>query len=304
MRIASLVPSATEALFALGLGDQVVAVTHECDHPAAATRLPRLTSSVIPEGLEPAEIDARVREVTGRGQSLYGLDEERLAALEPDLIVTQALCAVCAVSFDDVRAIAERIPSRPRVIALDPTTLGEVLDDLTVIAAAAGDSAVGRRLRATLLGRIEAVEEAVSGFDRPRVAALEWLDPVYVGGHWVPEMIAAAGGADVLGQPGEKSRVAGWDEVAARRPEILVVMPCGLYVGESAAQAREQSERLRALGADRVVAVDAASSFSRPGPRLADGVELLGHLLHPEAVAAPPDIGFEVLRESAAPRAV
>jgi iron complex transport system substrate-binding protein len=301
MRIASLVPSATEALFALGLGDEVVAVTHECDHPAAATRLPRLTSSVIPEGLQPAEIDARVREVTGRGESLYGLDEERLAELEPDLIVTQALCAVCAVSFDDVRAIAERLPSRPEVISLDPTTLGEVLDDLSVIASAAGDPAVGSRLRATLLGRIEAVEEAVSGLDRPRVAALEWLDPVYVGGHWVPEMIAAAGGADVLGEPGKKSRVVGWDEVAAQRPEVVVVMPCGLYVGESAAQARGHSDRLRALRADQVVAVDAASSFSRPGPRLADGVELLGHLLHPEAVAAPPDIGFEVLWESAAP---
>ena len=302
MRIASLVPSATEALFALGLGEQVVAVTHECDHPAAATRLPRLTSSVIPPGLEAAEIDARVREVTGRGESLYGLDEERLAELEPDLIVTQALCAVCAVSFDDVCTIAARIPGRPEVISLDPTTLGEVLDDLIVIASAAGDPALGRRLRAALLARIEAVEEAVSGLDRPRVAALEWLDPVYVGGHWVPEMIAAAGGTDVLGERGEKSRVVGWEEVSARRPEVVVAMPCGLYAAEAAAQARDHGDRLQALGADEVVAVDAASSFSRPGPRLADGVELLGHLLHPEAVAAPPDIDFEVLWESAAPR--
>jgi iron complex transport system substrate-binding protein len=301
MRIASLVPSATEALFALGLGDEVVAVTHECDHPAAATRLPRLTSSVIPEGLEPAEIDARVREVTGGGDSLYGLDEARLAELGPDLIVTQALCAVCAVSFDDVRAIAERIPSRPEVISLDPTNLGEVLDDLTVIAAAVGEPAVGRRLRATLRARVEAVEEAVSRLDRPRVAALEWLDPVYVGGHWVPEMITAAGGEDVVGEPGRKSRVVGWDEVAALRPEVVVVMPCGLYADEAAAQARAHAERLRGLSADRVIAVDAASSFSRPGPRLADGVELLGHLLHPEAVSAPPEIGFEVLWESAAP---
>jgi iron complex transport system substrate-binding protein len=304
MRIASLVPSATEALFALGLGDQVVAVTHECDHPAAATRLPRLTSSVIPEGLEPAEIDARVREVTGRGESLYGLDERRLAELEPDLIVTQALCAVCAVSFDDVRAIAERIESRPEVISLDPTTLAEVLGDLTAIATATGDAAIGRRLEARLLARIEAVEEAVSSLDRPRVAALEWLDPVYAGGHWVPEMIAAAGGTDVLGEPARKSRVVGWDEVAAQRPEVVVVMPCGLYADESATQARDHAERLRALHAERVVAVDAASSFSRPGPRLADGVELLGHLLHPEAVAAPADIAFEAMWESAAPSGV
>jgi iron complex transport system substrate-binding protein len=300
MRIASLVPSATEALFALGLGDQVVAVTHECDYPHAATRLPRLTDSVIEPGLAPAEVDARVREVTGRGESLYGLDERRLAELRPDLIVTQALCAVCAVSFDDVRAIAERIPSRPRVISLDPTTLDEVLGDLVTIASASGDAEPGRRLAAALRTQIAAVGEAVAGAERPRVAALEWLDPVYAGGHWVPEMIAAAGGDDVLGEPGRKSRVVGWDEVAEATPEVVVAMPCGLYAHEAAAQAHEHSDRLRALGADRVVAVDAASSFSRPGPRLADGVELLGHLLHPEVVAAPAGIGFELLRESAA----
>jgi iron complex transport system substrate-binding protein len=295
MRIASLVPSATEALFALGLGDQVVAVTHECDFPEAATRLPRLTSSVIPAGLEAAEIDARVREVTARGESLYGLDEERLADLEPDLIVTQALCAVCAVSFDDVRAIAERIPSRPEVISLDPTTLAEVLDDLSVIAAAAGQPALGPGLEARLRARVEAVEEAVSARDRPRVAALEWLDPVYIGGHWVPQMLAAAGGADVLGEAGRKSRVVGWDELAAARPEVVVVMPCGMYADESAAQARDHAAELRSLGAELVAAVDAASSFSRPGPRLTDGIELLGHLLHPQALEAPRGIGFEVL---------
>ncbi|MFL5871194.1 MAG: cobalamin-binding protein [Solirubrobacterales bacterium] len=303
MRIASLVPSATEALFALGLGDQVVGVTHECDHPAAATGLPRLTSSVIEGDLAPAEIDSRVRELTGRGESLYGLDEARLAELEPDLIVTQALCAVCAVSFDDVRAIAERLPSRPRVISLDPTTLREVLDDLAVIADACGDPRRGHALAAALRRRIEAVSEAVAGRDRPRVAALEWLDPVYAGGHWVPEMIISAGGEDVLGEPGGRSRIVSWDEAARARPEIAVVMPCGLYAGESAAQARDHGDELRALGASRVAAVDAASSFSRPGPRLADGVELLGHLLHPAVVSAPPGIGFEILWESAAPTA-
>jgi iron complex transport system substrate-binding protein len=287
MRIASLVPSATEALFALGLGDQVVAVTHECDHPPAATRLPRLTSSVIEDGLAPSEIDSRVRELTGRGESLYGLDEARLAELEPDLIVTQALCAVCAVSFEDVRAIADRIPSRPRVISLDPTTLDQVLADLGVIAGACGDRERGRRLAASLRARIETVSEAVAGRDRPRVAALEWLDPVYAGGHWVPEMVAAAGGEDVLGAPGARSRVVEWGEVARAHPEVVVVMPCGLYADESAAQARDHGEALRELGASAIVAVDAASSFSRPGPRLADGVELLGHLLHPEIIRAP-----------------
>ena len=292
MRIASLVPSATEALFALGLGDSVVAVTHECDHPAQATALPRLTSSVIPEGLPAAEIDARVREVTGRGEALYRLDEERLASLTPDLIVTQALCAVCAVSYHDVRAVAERLPSQPAVISLDPETLDEVLADLGRLGDATGDGDRGRRLAAELHGRLDAVREAVAGRERPRVAALEWLEPVFAGGHWVPEMIELAGGTDVLGEAGEKSRVVSWDEVADAAPEIVVAMPCGLYCEEAAAQARAHARRLGELGAGRVFAVDAASSFSRPGPRLTDGIELLGHLLHPNRVDAPAGIGF------------
>jgi iron complex transport system substrate-binding protein len=299
VRIASLVPSATESLFALGLGDSVVAVTHECDHPTAVARLPKLTSSVIDEGLPPAEIDARVREVTAAGESLYGLDEARLAEVEPDLIVTQALCAVCAVSVDDVRAVAARLPGSPAVISLDPETLDEVLDDLVRLAEATGDPGRGLRLRGELAARLDRVREAVAGAPEPRVAALEWLDPVYAGGHWVPEMVALAGGEDVLGEPGRKSRVVGWEEVAGAAPEVVVVMPCGLYAAEAAAQAREQAERLRALGADRVVAVDAASSFSRPGPRLVDGVELLAHLLHPGAAAEPAGIAHERLWESA-----
>jgi iron complex transport system substrate-binding protein len=299
MRIASLVPSATEALFALGLGDSVVAVTHECDHPAAVGRLPRLTSSVIAQGLPAAEIDAQVREVTARGESLYGLDEGRLAEVEPDLIVTQALCAVCAVSFDDVRAVAARLPSSPAVISLDPETLDQVLDDLVRIGAATGDTARGERLRAELAARLDRIGEAVAGAPRPRVAALEWLDPVYAGGHWVPEMVELAGGEDVLGEPGRKSRVVDWDEIAAAAPEVVAVMPCGLYADEAAAQARAHADRLRALGAELVVAVDAASSFSRPGPRLVDGVELLAHVLHPDAVAEPAGIACERLWESA-----
>jgi iron complex transport system substrate-binding protein len=297
MRIASLVPSATEALFALGLGDSVVAVTHECDHPAAATALPRLTSSVIPEGLPPAEIDARVREVTARGDALYRLDEERLAPLAPDLIVTQALCAVCAVSYEDVRAVAERLPSNPRVISLDPETLDEVLADLHRLGEATGDPEGAGRVAASLRARLDSVGARVGGLPRSRVVALEWLDPVYAGGHWVPEMVALAGGEDVLGRTGQKSRVVSWDEVAAAAPQIVVAMPCGLYADEAAAQAREHAERLRALGAERVFAVDAASSFSRPGPRLVDGVELLAHLLHPEAASAPSGIEFEQVLE-------
>jgi iron complex transport system substrate-binding protein len=298
-RIASLVPSATEALFALGLGEQVVAVTHECDHPPAATELPRLTSSVIPPGLPAAEIDTRVREVTGRGEALYGLDEPALAELRPDLIVTQALCAVCAVSYDDVRAVAGRLPSKPEVLSLDPETLDEVLDDLIALADATGERRRGEELREALASRLGQVEAAVAGLERPRVAALEWLDPPYVGGHWVPEMVRLAGGEDVLGEAGRKSRVVSWEEIAASKPEVVAVMPCGMYADEAVEQAQLNEDRLREVGADRVIAVDAASSFSRPGPRLVDGVELLAHLLHPDSVAAPAGIAWEQVSPTA-----
>lgn len=293
MRIASLVPSATELLFALGLGERVVAVTHECDHPPGVADLPVLTRSVIPEGLGPAEIDAAVRERTAREESLYELDVELLAGLEVDLIVTQQVCEVCAVSYEDVRSIAGRLPSRPDVISLDPSLLGEVLDDAPRLAERAGVPEAGRRLRAELDARIGRVREAVAGAPRPRVAALEWLDPPYAAGHWLPEMIAAAGGEDVLATPGQRSREVGWDEIAEARPEVAVVMPCGLYCEEASAAAGGHSERIAASGAQRAYAVDAASSFSRPGPRLADGVELLGHLLHPQAVRAPEGLAFE-----------
>jgi iron complex transport system substrate-binding protein len=287
MRIASLVPSATEMLFALGLGDRVAAVTHECDYPAGAEQLPHLTRSVIPEGLDAAEIDEAVRERTSRGESLYELDEDLLADMEVDLIVTQAVCEVCAVSFDDVRAAADRLPTKPEVVSLDPSTLGEVLADVPRLAEAAGVPEEGERLVAEAGQRLEAVERAVDGADRPRVAALEWMDPLYLGGHWVPQMVELAGGEDLLGLPGEKSRTAEWAEVEAAAPDVVVSMPCGYYAEQAAAETMRWRRHLAQLGA-RVFAVDAAAYFSRPGPRLVDGVELLGHLLHPELVPAPP----------------
>jgi len=295
MRIASLVPSATESLFALGLGDSVVAVTHECDHPAEALGLPRLTSSVIPEGLGPEEIDTMVREVTGRGDPLYELDEATLAAVGPDLIVTQALCAVCAVSYDDVRAVAARLPANPDVISLDPKTLAEVLNDLLRLAESTGVPERGERLRTDLQRRLDGVSDAVEGAPRPRVVTLEWLAPPYAGGHWVPEMVELAGGSSVAGEPGRDSRAVPWDELTAARPDVAVVMPCGLYAEEAAEQALAHRGELEALGAESVHAVDAASSFSRPGPRLVDGVELLGHVLHPDRVPAPDGLGFRDL---------
>ena len=286
MRIASLVPSSTELLFALGLGDAIVAVTHECDYPPAARQLPQLTRSVVPEGLSASGIDAAVRERTQAGLALYELDEQRLAGLEPDLIVTQAVCEVCAVSYDDVVAAAGRLASRPRVISLDPSTLDEVLGDVPRLAEAAQAGEAAQALLEDAAARIGAVGEAVAGASRPRVAALEWLDPIFVGGHWVPQMIDLAGGEDVLGHTGARSRTAEWAELKAAAPELVVSMPCGYATQRAREETQIHAQRLRGLGA-RVAAVDASSYFSRPGPRLVDGIELLAHLLHPDRVGAP-----------------
>jgi iron complex transport system substrate-binding protein len=288
-------------LFALGLGDSVVAVTHECDFPSAAQDKPHLTRTVIPAGLSARQIDAAVKRVTGEGRALYELDEERLAELDPDLIVTQAVCEVCAVSYDNVVAVAARLPSRPRVLSLDPSTLGEVLSDVERLAAAIGEPEAGRELGAGLKARLAAVGERVAGAPRPTVLALEWLDPPFLGGHWVPEMIELAGGEALLSGAGEKSREVGWDELQGTSPDVAVVMPCGYYVEESKRQANENEDRLAALGAGRIWAVDAASSFSRPGPRLVDGVELLAHLLHPDRTESPAGVSFAPVELSRQP---
>jgi iron complex transport system substrate-binding protein len=276
MRIASLVPSATEMLFALGLDDSVVAVTHECDYPPAARSLPHLTSTVLPAGLDAGQIDATVKAIIGEGRALYRLDEQRLAELAPDLIVTQAVCEVCAVSYEDVVAVAERLPKRPRVLQQDPRSLGEMLDDVVQLGEATGARETAHELRADLEGRIAAVGAAVAGAGAPRVVALEWLDPPFVGGHWIPEM--------------------SWGELAGLNPDVVVAMPCGWYVDDSLTQTNEHWDQIEALGATRVFAVDAASTFSRPGPRLVDGIELLAHLLHPDRVDPPGNIGFAEVR--------
>jgi iron complex transport system substrate-binding protein len=295
MRIASLVPSATEMLFALGLGESVVGVTHECDFPPAARELPHLTATVLPEGLGAGEIDAAVKAIVGEGKALYSLDEEKLAELAPDLIVTQAVCDVCAVSFEDVVEVAARLPGPPRVVQQDPSTLGEVLEDVARLGAAAGIEERAHELRGELEGRLAAVRAAVAGAPAPRAVALEWLDPPFVGGHWIPEMIATAGGEDVAGPAGVKSPEVAWEKLATLRPELVVVMPCGWYLEDSLAQAREHQARIDALGAARVFAVDAASTYSRPGPRLVDGTELLAHLFHPDLVPPPGGIAFAEL---------
>ena len=288
MRIVSLVPHATELLFALGLGDEVVGVTHECDFPEEALERQPVTRNVLGEGLSPSEIDRAVRERTERGQSIYELDEEIMRDLEPDLIVTQALCHVCAVSVDEVRALAQTLPGPPQVISLDPRTYGETLGDVRTIAQATDSRDAALDLIARTARRADVVRLAVRGAPRPRVAALEWLDPVFVAGHWTPQLIEMAGGEDVVGFAGEPSREATWEEVAAAQPEVVIVMPCGYDAARALVEAEEFGERLRSLAADQVVAVNASAYFSRPGPRLVDGLELLAHILHPDRVPSAP----------------
>jgi iron complex transport system substrate-binding protein len=294
MRIVSLVPHATELLFALGLGDQVVAVTHECDYPEAAGSLPQITRDRLPGGLSAAEIDAAVRERTERGEAIYELDAERLQELEPDLIVTQELCPVCAVSVDDVRAVAGTMPSRPRVVALDPHTLGESFGDVRTIAQHTSSRDAALDLIARQRARIDAVRIAVRKAERIPVAAIEWLDPVFVAGHWTPQLIDLAGGIDVLGFPGEPSEQSTWETVAAAAPRVVVAMPCGYDAERSHAEASAYADALRTVGAERVVAVDASAYFSRPGPRLVDGLELMAHILHPDLVPEPVAAVLEV----------
>jgi iron complex transport system substrate-binding protein len=292
VRIVSLVPSATETLFALGAGDEVVAVTHECDYPLEALELPRVTRDVLGPGLPPDEIDRAVRELTAAGRAIYELDEHALRSLAPDLIVTQALCEVCAVSYDDVRAVAERMDPPPEVLALDPHTLGEVLGDVRTLAQATDAKDAGVALVGDAAQRIDRVRLAVRGAEPVAVAALEWLDPVYTAGHWTPQLIGYAGGIDLFGLPGERSETRTWDEIAAGRPELIVCVPCGYDAGRALEEAEAYADELAETGARRVVAVDAAAYFSRPGPRLVDGLELLAHVLHPDRV---PEARGEVL---------
>jgi iron complex transport system substrate-binding protein len=295
MRIVSLVPAATEMLFALELGDHVVGVTHECDYPPEARELPRVTRDTLPRGLTSAEVDAAVKERTLRGESIYELDTERLHELRPDLIVTQALCRVCAVSYDDVRELAEEIDSQPMVLALDPHTVGEVLGDARTIAQAtdAKDEAVD--LIRECSERIDRVRLAVRTARRPRVAALEWLDPPYAAGHWTPQLVEYAGGDDILGLAGEASEQRSWEEIAAMKPDVVIVMPCGFDAEIAHREAEMHRDQLAALGAGAVIAVDGAAYFSRPGPRIIDGLELLAHVIHPDLVAVSDELAAQAI---------
>ncbi|MBD0354491.1 MAG: cobalamin-binding protein [Rubrobacteraceae bacterium] len=287
MRVASLLPSATEMVHFAGAGETLVGVTHECDYPPGVQKLPKLTSSKIDNSMTSAEIDAAIgRHLTDAG-SIYTLDADLLAELSPDLIFTQGLCDVCAVSMNLLEEAASSLKSRPEILSLNPASLDDVLEDAAKIGEALGRGRETGEKIAALRERLARVGEAVAGLPRPRVGCIEWLDPPFSAGHWVPEMVRLAGGDELFSGPGEPSVRLSWDEVFGAAPEVLVLMPCGFGVERTIHEARALPEvpgwdELPALKNGRVWAVDANSYFSRPAPRLVEGVEILARLLHPE----------------------
>jgi iron complex transport system substrate-binding protein len=292
VRIVSLLPSATEILFALGAGDDVVGVTFECDYPAQARTRRIVSTSALPEGLTPAQIDAEVTNRLARGEDLYHLRSDALAELDPDLVVTQDLCAVCAVDLSLVDDALRYLGCRAQVLTLDPQTLDEVFDSIRATGVAVGRSA--ERLLDDLRSRLATVEDAVAGRPDVPTMVLEWTDPPFAPGHWVPDMIGAAGGRCVLGLAGTRSVRTTWSEVAAARPGVVVAAPCGYGLAESVAVTRRLVESGQLPDGVPVWAVDANASFARPGPRLVDGVEALAAVLHPDVLPARPELARQV----------
>jgi iron complex transport system substrate-binding protein len=286
MRIVSLVPSATEIVCALGLSNALVGISQDCDFPPEVRGRPVLSAAIV----EPAEpsisIDRRIREAVHNGQSVYHLDVAALARLAPDLILTQELCAVCAPSYTLVARAAKWLRGQPQVLSLEPTSLSDVLDNILLVGRMAGRERRAEALVEQLRARIEAVRSHAAPL-RPRVACLEWLDPLYAGGRWIPEMVDAAGGLDMLGEAGKPSRLVSWEAVLVARPEVLVLMPCGFDVRRTRTELGRLTGRpgwteLPAVRGSRVYLTDASAYFNRPGPRLVDGLEILASAIHPE----------------------
>lgn len=277
-----------------GAGDSLVGVTHECDYPPGVEKLPKLTGSKLDPDMSSAGIDAAIGELLTDEGSIYTLDAGLLEGLEPDLVITQGLCDVCAVSMDLVEQAVAGMRSRPEVLSLNPTSLREVLDDAARVGEVLGHGDETRRKITALEERLARVEEAVAGLPRPRVGCVEWLDPPYAAGHWVPEMVRIAGGEELLAGPGERSGRLTWEDVFEVAPDVLVLMPCGFDAERATEEARLLPElpgwsELPAVRSGSVWVVDANSYFSRPAPRLVRGVEILGHLLHPDALPDAPE---------------
>jgi len=291
MRICSLIPGATEVIAALGLADQLVGISHECDFPASIRQVPIMIEPLVgKDGGSGGEIDRQVKELVASGQRLYRLNEEALCRASPDLILTQDLCHVCSITPDQLTRVIESLHHRPDVLTLSPTALDDMFHDIERIAEAAGVRAKGQVLTEELRRRVDHVRAKTSRTSaRPRVVCLEWLDPLYVAGHWVPEMVELAGGRDVLGSQHAPSHETTWHAVEAARPDVILVMPCGYSVERTVNELKRVGQtgdawRRACEQWPDLYVVDAASYFSRPGPRLVDGVELLAVILHP-----PPD---------------
>jgi iron complex transport system substrate-binding protein len=297
VRVCSLLPSATEIVFALGMGRSLVGVTHECDYPPEAARIPKLTRSHILPGISSAAIDAAVSSTLEATGSLYELDLPLLERLRPDLILTQRLCDVCAVSFDGVQEAVRHLPSRPTVMNLEPHSLEDILGNILAVGRALGSEALAEKLVQALERRIHAVRrQAERAASRPRVLVMEWVNPPYCGGHWMKELVEMAGGTDDLANAHRPSYRLEWSRVLEFAPEVIVLTCCGLGLervvreGEILA-AFEGFAGLPAARAGRVFATDGSSYFSRPGPRIVESLEILGHLIHPELFAPPPLAG-------------
>ena len=298
-RIVSLLASGTEIVDALGLSDRLVGISHECDYPPGLLDRPRLSRPRFdPAGLDSGAIDRAVRQAMAEHGSVYAVDAERLRALAPDLILTQAVCEVCAVPTPGVREMVDALGLRARVLSLDAHTLGDILGTIEEVAGAAGVPERGARCVAELESRLSSVRDAVAGAGRRRVLALEWLDPPFAPGHWVPEMIETAGGECLVGRVGARSEQREWEELEGLDPDVLVIMPCGYGVAASRADADRHAERLvkvapRAVEDGRAFVVDGSSYFNRSGPRAVDGVEILAGLLHPDRRDRPSARGAE-----------
>ncbi len=295
VRIVSLLPSTTEILFALGAGDQVVGVTFECDYPPEARQRRIVSTSSLPEGLDPAGVDRLVAERLARGEDLYHLDEGALAGLDADLVVTQDLCAVCAVDVTEVRDALDYLACAADVLTIDPQNLDEVLESILVLGTATGTEARAMALVDDLAGRLQAVRDRLVGRPSVPTVVLEWTDPPYAPGHWVPEMVTSAGGAPVLGTAGARSYRTTWDDVTSVAPDVVVCAPCGFGLDDSARLAAGVAARGVLPDGVPLWAVDANASFARPGPRLVDGVEALAAILHPDEFgAADPGLAVRV----------
>lgn len=291
MRIVSLLPSTTEILFGIGAGDDVVGVTFECDYPVEARSRRIVSTSSMPEGLGPREIDEFVAAALARGEDLYRLSADALADLDADVVVTQDLCAVCAVDVSVVEDALGYLGCRADLVTIDPHTLDEVFDSVLVLGERVGRVDAAGSLVSELQARVDAVRAAVSWLPRPRVLVLEWTDPPFAPGHWIPEMVQIAGGVPVLGSAGEKSYRVTRDEEAASAPDVVVSAPCGFGLEASVELAEQVRDRFPGIP---VWAVDANASFARPGPRLVDGIEALAGILHPGVMPARGDLAREV----------